>query len=63
MEVLEAFAEVLEAFMGMTSTNTLMEASVVASIEDMDDLKASTRVTFHGSFHESFDESFHGSNL
>ena len=39
MEVMEAFAEVMEAFMEMASAKAFMEASVEASIDDMDEPK------------------------
>ena len=58
MEVMEAFAEVMEAFTEVTSTEVFMEASVEASMDDMQELKASTEVTsteafisLRGSFH------------
>ena len=38
------------AFMEVTSTDVFMEASVEASMEDMEDMKASTEVTSTGAF-------------
>ena len=44
MEVLEAFADVIEAFMEVASTNVFMEAFVEASMKDEEDMKASSPV-------------------
>ena len=45
MEVVENFAEVMEAFMQATCTDVFMEASVGDSMEDMGDIKDSADVT------------------
>ena len=39
---MKAFADVMEDFTEVTSTNDFVEASVEASMEDTEDLKAST---------------------
>ena len=64
MVVMEAFADVMKAFIDVTSTEVFMEASVESSINDVDDMKASTEVLFSaepffGAF-VYFRESFHG---
>ena len=50
MEIMEAFADVMEAFTEVTSTETFVEASM----EDMEDIKASTEATSTGASTKTF---------
>ena len=40
LNVMEAFAEIIEAFIRVTSTEALVEVSVEVSMEGIEDLKA-----------------------
>ena len=66
MDVKEALAEVRGAFVGVTSTEVLMETSVQAFMEGMEDMKASSKSTSTEDFMGAsaiFRESFYGSNF